>query len=165
MRQGFTLIELVIVLGLVVVMTGMIVPSFMKANQLQKVVTEKDKLKETYIQARDNALSGKNSCAPGVGFLGWRVVVVSPNIRVEGICGNGNYPAVGSTFSTRSDTVLTGITVAFTNLGAPANGVLFRPGGQGIYPPLSSATLITVRVSDTHGNSRNFTISGFGNIQ
>lgn len=167
MRKGFSLVEMIVAVGVLFAIVGLTVPAFMRNNRTQKVVAMRDKLKLTYIQARDNALSGKNECG-NLSFQGWRVVVSGGTSVIEGICSSyaNPYPSVNSTFSSHTENIPTGLTVSFLNLSNLGNGVLFRPGGQGIFPSLTAANnVITVTITDAFGNSKNFTINGFGNIQ
>jgi prepilin-type N-terminal cleavage/methylation domain-containing protein len=171
MKRGFTLIEMMVALGLVMVIVGLAVPSFLRNNRVQKVTALRDKLKMTYIQARDNALSGKNECG-NLAFQGWRVVKNNSQVvRVEGVCSQTNttYPDETSTFPATplQYTVPTGLTVTITNLtNGPTKGVLFRSGGQGIYPHLTPAQSILVTVSNgIAAENKTFTINGFGRIQ
>lgn len=168
MRRGFTLFEILLALGLLTIMTGLIVPTYLRTGRIQTVRAATEKIKQAYIQARDGALSGKKDTGVcGANPLqGWMVQVTSGTpytLLVQGVCSTNDYPGAYTAFFTRSENLPTGITVNFST-GLP-NGILFRPGGQGIYPPLSGGSTITVTIADASGNSGVFTINSYGGIQ
>ena len=103
-RRGFTLLELVVAMGLVVVMAGVVVAGFRNYSRQQGVRTTQARVRQLYQQARSQATSGKMDCAACGGadlkcdglddaiFMGWRVRVVGGNqMALEGACGTATF--------------------------------------------------------------------------
>src|SRR3989344_337650 len=99
MRRGFTLIEILVAVGLLVLMVGMGSVSFQQANKRQQVDQTTERLRQAFRQAKSNALAGKKDClacgaaalstppyACGTGdapLEGWRVAVTATTYVVE----------------------------------------------------------------------------------
>ena len=62
MRRGFTLIEILVAVGLLVLMVGMGSVSFQQANKRQQVDQTTERLRQAFRQAKSNALAGKKDC-------------------------------------------------------------------------------------------------------
>jgi prepilin-type N-terminal cleavage/methylation domain-containing protein len=193
-KRGYTLLELIVAVSLISVFSLVGVVNFQSGARRQKVETATARLRQVYISAKSNALSGKKNCqacgasavsnfACGTGdlpLLGWEVRLNSVTsggsttwqVVNEGVCGTNvdPYPAPPTPAPTR---------FTMDNLAArpePLSGVnvtitgnasiiMFRPGGGGLYPFLApNATPYRIQVTDTFGNSRSFTIDGAGVI-
>ena len=63
MKKAFTLIELILVVGLVTVMTSASLTGFVNYNRRQVVVATTEALKQAHRLARANVIAGKVDCA------------------------------------------------------------------------------------------------------
>ncbi len=131
MKKGFTLIELMVGIGLVTVITSFGVASFRTSSRRQAVDTAADRLRQVLLQARSNALYGKKECTGGP-LDGWRVVVVGRTVVLENVC-------VGNIISRPLET-FAGTTVSVS----PNATILFKPIGQGIENGSALSTMFSV---------------------
>jgi prepilin-type N-terminal cleavage/methylation domain-containing protein len=166
MKRGFTLIEVVLVIGLLAIMSGLTLAGYAKYNQKQKAVTAAARIKQVFKEAKSDAAAHKIDCEVCGGIdktcdgnndtplTGWNVTITSPtSYRIRGICG-----AAAIFFMSRSE-VFEGVTISTVG----SNNVTFKPGGQGTNLPVASMS-VTVRQSNGT-NPQTFTIFRSGEIQ
>lgn len=115
MKRGFTLIEVLVAVGIMMVLTVGGVLNMKAFNDRQQVAAAAGKLESGLKQARANALAGEKTSGC-VGVLdGWRVVTAGSGYTLEESCGGVNVDPVVESL---------GVTVT----GAD---ILYKPLGQG----------------------------------
>jgi len=163
MKKGFTLVELLVALGVVAIVAGVGLTNLRGRNRDERVVESAEKLKQAFLQAKSQAQSGKKDCGAcgavsgvcgsgDVPLLGWRVSLwgtTPPSYSILGICGAITFYTAGPI--SLSDGVAVG-TVGGTS-------VLFTPRGLGT--DLTGAVAVTVSAT---GISRSFSIQANGEI-
>ena len=166
--------ETLLSIGVVVIIIGLVVPAYIQIGNQQRVSTGADRLEQIFSQAKDNAQSGKKDCtacacntAGELPLIGWRVNVTNGGgtYTVEGVCSATDYPGGAPVFFySHTENFPAGVKAVLSPV--PAFPVMFRTGGQGIYPPLSGSNVIKVTVSGASGTTaKTFTINGAGGIQ
>jgi len=161
MKKGFTLLEILVVLGVIAIVAGVGLANLRNRNSDERVVESAEKLKQAFLQAKSQAQSGKKDCrlcgavsgvcgTGDVPLLGWRVSLwPAPSYSILGLCGI-------ITFSTLGPINLPiGVGVSTTG----GSSVLFYPGGLGT--DLLNPMQITVSAT---GITRIFTIEKNGEI-
>ena len=133
MRRGFTLIEVIIAIGVMLILLTAAASNLQNANRRQSLDQVAENVRQTFLQAKSYAQAGKKDCAFCAGVAqpyscgtsptelpldGWRVTVNTNDYVMEGVCG-------GVAFSTRTVQLPVGI-VAST--GA-VSSVRFLPIG------------------------------------
>lgn len=94
-NAGFTLIELVVVISIIALMTGLSIATYNNFNLEQKLTTDAKKLVDTLDLARKRTLSAdlaQNTCD---NFNGYSVTVAA-NAVTTSICCSGSCTAVNS---------------------------------------------------------------------
>lgn len=190
MKKGFSLLEILVVIGLMVLLMGAGVASFQASNQRQKLVQAKERVRQILLQARSNAQSGKKDCQacgapgpsytcgqlnPGTGLaydaplFGWRLMFTggSPmGYRMDGFCppASGFPPdSTSNVFSTKSELLPAGITVTTNATSAPAY-IFFKVGGQGVLTN-GAGNNLTITLSDGGVNPNQvITVDGSGRV-
>jgi prepilin-type N-terminal cleavage/methylation domain-containing protein len=164
MKKGFTLVELLVALGVVAIVAGVGLTNLRGRNRDERVVESAEKLKQAFLQAKSQAQSGKKDCrlcgavsgvcgTGDVPLLGWRVSLwptTPPSYSILGLCDV-------IPFSTLGPINLSDGVAVNTSGGS---SVLFIPQGLGTDLPGAS---MTVQVSAT-GIIRSFTIQKNGEI-
>ena len=91
---GFTLIELIVTISIIMVITGGVVANLTKYNDNQRLEQIGLTLQEDLHTAQGKALSGqKPSGSPCAGFLGYRVTFLAGSYAIVPECLEGNdYP-------------------------------------------------------------------------
>jgi prepilin-type N-terminal cleavage/methylation domain-containing protein len=135
-NQGFTLIEVMLVLSLMAMTTGFITTKYITYNQRQKVTTSSLRLVQVFKEAKANAVAGKIDCTvcggadhscDGVNdtdLTGWQVVAntgANPGYTLRGVCGANN-------FNTRTE-IFEGVTLSTTG---GSNVIFNSQGGTGL---------------------------------
>ena len=153
-NRGFTMIELIIVLGMIGVLSAMALPVMFDANNRNAVWTASEAIGSQVRQARLKAITSNTSFqvrfnCPIAGQ--YRVLVVDANINDADRC---------TQYKTRD----TGIYTVPANItfGTPSN---LQVNGRGQYSIVGVGALpLTVSVAHTNGHMRNMTISITGQI-
>lgn len=177
-KSGVTLIEIIIVMGLMALVTLAVVTNYSGSTRRQTVVGAAEEIRTAFFQARANAASGRKDCGTcgaaggvcGTGdspLQGWEVNVSTTTnpvaYTVRGVCSPLPYPTgVPTPFLTKSESLPTGVTVTVAGGVMP---VLFRPVGGGLYPPLPAAGAMTLTFSDAYGNSSTVSVNGAGEVR
>jgi prepilin-type N-terminal cleavage/methylation domain-containing protein len=156
LRTGFTLIETMIALSIVLVLISVSISRYVQYNQRQAARATIDRVRQVFEQAKANAISGKKDCVTCGGanqkcdsivevpadrvLNGWRVQIVygAPfRYTLDGLCGGvsflsktENFPA-NITFNGSCGSV-TFNTTGGTNL-APASCFVRAVGGGTTY--------------------------------
>ncbi len=99
-RGGFTIVELLIVIGILVIICGIVVSAFTKFNRVESVNKDTETVLETLRLARNQTLAAKNDTQYGVRFASSSVILFSGASYVPGAASNQTY------FLHAGDTVL-----------------------------------------------------------
>ncbi len=158
-NRSFTLIEVMIAIGVMLVVTSMVISGFGTYNRTQQVNAAEERLRQVFQEARANAFAGKIDCAVcggsdgicnglsgDVPLGGWRVTVGGSGYTLEGYCG-------GNSFLARTESYGSGIT-GTTTCGGPV--IFYASGGTN----LGSACSVTL--TQTGGSVSTFGVSGDG---
>ncbi|TSC87467.1 MAG: coagulation factor 5/8 type domain-containing protein [Microgenomates group bacterium Gr01-1014_16] len=164
MKKGFTLIEILIGLGVMLILLTAASSGLSNANKRQTLDQVTENVRQAFFQARTNAQAGKKDCtacgatgACGTGDApldGWRVTIVDPDTyRVEGVCG------ANTAFSTRNYDLPSGITMVGSK-----TSVTFKPVGLGT--DLGPGEVMTVAVYRTSGDTgtKSFQVNPAGEV-
>ncbi len=170
MKKGFTMVEIIMAIGLVTVMSGAILAQYIRYNQQRTAQTTAERLAQVFAEARTNAEGGKIDCniCGGVNnicdnqndavFLGWRVSMITAHgangYEIEGECFDSSHGTL--TFMNRTEQFPT------TALISSPNGtqVLFKPLNGGT--DLTSSMYLSVQGSD--GTQSGFYVTPAGEI-
>ena len=177
-RTGFTLIEVLVSVVLVVMFSSFGIISFQRTSKTRVVENTAAKLRQTYVTARANALAGKKNCGackvpPATGnnclasdlpLQAWQVSLdtAAKTSTLNGVCGQtgqpDNNPGPASTRFVMdgaiiADTLPTTLTYTLTLGGGPpatnVSTLYFRPLSGGVFPNLRAAQTVTIQISDT----------------
>lgn len=112
-KNGFSLIELLVVISIMMLVVGGGIATYMNFNEKQTILEATNQLKSYLLQAQGNARNGViNSCTNPL--LGYRVsasaLVVPASITIQEICDNGTL--TGSVGSTNTQELSKGISVS-----------------------------------------------------
>lgn len=142
MRNGFTLIELVIVSAVIMFLTGGVISNFQGFNDREKVNQAMANLKQNLRVAQTKALSGEKP-AGCTTLIGYKVTFTGTNYSVQAVCSNGDIGPITSV------TLPNGIT--FSSVPSP---ITFGGVSKGVTNPQtiilegsSTTTQITVSSS------------------
>lgn len=173
--KGFSLIEIIVVVGVISILMGTSIAGYRQFNERQKLIAAGQQMKNIIRDAQSRAYTGEINCSscgctptspgynPSSSYLsGWRVDFGGK--KVEGVCANTT-PFTTKTFSSyslSSDVTLT------QPVGVPT-GVLFKPFPATVTSPsticVSSTTLsgqyynIGIRAGGTITDSGGLVIS------
>jgi len=170
MKKGFTLVEMLVSLGLVAMLAGIGFASTLRSNAQKEVTESAEMIRQSFMQAKSMAQAGKKDCTV-CGATG-------------GVCGNGDTPLVGWRTTIVAGTPVTmeihgecGTVIPYTQFFAsgsksfPSRVTLTLTGsGNVVFYPLNKGTNLgsttTVRLSSTITGltSKTFTISRQGEI-
>ncbi len=145
---GFTLIELIVVIGILVVISGIIVGAFVVFNHSEAVDKDTEMIVETLRLARSQTLASKNATQYGVHFSPSSITLFSGSSYVASASSN-------VVFSLHSDDTISSVSI-------PAGGE------DVIFDRLTGATADagTVTISSTDSSlSKSVTIYNTGLIQ
>lgn len=155
--RGYSLIEVLITLGLIGIVTAISVPVFMESNARSSLWTGSEQIGAAIRQARFKAISQNTTYrvvfdCPGVGEL--RSLVMTGDPAVDDDAGR-----CGVTMDGDSGIIELPNGVGFDALDATALQVT----GRGVLSALGDAIPLTITV--THGSTaRTLTVSGTGQI-
>lgn len=168
MKKGFTLVEMLVVLGVISIVAGIGLANLRNRNKDERVVESAENLRQAFLQAKSQAQSGKKNCAAcgaaggvcGAGdssLLGWRVTLYAAPVsyEIKGECGNVLAPTPTPFFPGGVKYLPVGVTL--TTGGG--NTMVFRGGGLGT--DLTAPMTVTVSAS---GITRAFTVQVNGEI-
>jgi prepilin-type N-terminal cleavage/methylation domain-containing protein len=156
-RLGFTLVEVLVVMGLLSMTVGLVVSNYQRTSKRQAVDGAAQTLRQAFIDARSNALAGKKDEATcsvyNYALDGWWVNVnttASPvTYSVYGSCGGLQFPS-----PVVEQSLPAGVTVT-----AGVSQILFRPLNRGT--DLAASTNFVVSSSD---GSYTFSVSPKGEL-
>ena len=136
MRRAFTLVEVLVAMGLGVGMLGFGMSNFRDSVRRQTVEQSAEKINQVLQQARSNALAGKKDCsickcgagpAPtNVPLIGWEVAFTSNSYTLRGLCGTN--PLAPTPFYTSG---VRPLPVGVVMTTSPGSAVTFKPLGAG----------------------------------
>ena len=161
--KGFSLVEMMVALGLVAIMSGIGLASTLRSNEQKKITESAEMARQFFMQAKSMAQAGKKDCAIcgatggvcGRGdtpLAGWRTIITSASpvtLVVRGECGASTFFSSTKTFPNR------------IILNATRN-VLFLPLNKGTN--LNNPVTITINSTMNLLTSKTFTISPQGEI-
>ncbi len=171
MKNGFSLVEMMVAVSLVALMASIGFANMLRSNEQKRVTEAAETIRQAYTQAKAYALAGRKDCtacgATGgvcgkgtteVQLEGWvsNLNSATPSIEIHGECGTS--PAI-SFFSSGTKTFPTRISV--TTAGGNS-AVKFRPLNGGI--ELNNTLTITVTSTLSSIRSKRFTVSQNGEI-
>jgi type II secretory pathway pseudopilin PulG len=87
-KKAFSLIELLVVIGIVILVTGFILASYQVFNEQQAVILEAGKLVDVLRLAQKKAIAGENTCESGI-LTGYGVSINSANYTLDKVCSSG----------------------------------------------------------------------------
>lgn len=119
MKRGYTLIELVIVIGITGMLVTFGISSYSKAQQSQKIKTATEVILSTLSESQKQASSGDKDC-DGI-FLGEQLSfdIGTGNMHTQAMCAGGVSGAVNTI-------IASGVTFTF------AQSLLFQPLNLGV---------------------------------
>jgi Tfp pilus assembly major pilin PilA len=171
-NQGFTLIEVMVAVGLTTAISGILMAQYRNYNRQQATKGAAERLEQVYNEAKTNALSGKKDCyvcggadqtcneVGDAGLDGWRVSVNSGGVtngyKIEGICSYSS--ANVQVFMTRTEQFPSNVTIS-THFSSPST-VTFKPlnGGTDL------ARNIYMQVAGSSGGPEQFMVTAAGEI-
>jgi prepilin-type N-terminal cleavage/methylation domain-containing protein len=174
MRRAFTLIEVMVTLGLVALVAGLGMRFSVRSTEQKRITEAAQTIRQYYSQAKSLAQAGRKDCglcgaAGGVcgngdnPLLGWRITLnttVTPvTYELHGECAISALPTPTPFFSTGTKTLPNSVTVTVTGSGS---NVLFYPLNKGTN--MSSASTLSVSSTMTGLTTKSFNISAQGEI-
>jgi prepilin-type N-terminal cleavage/methylation domain-containing protein len=78
-QRGFTVIELLVSLGIIIVLSAVIITTFIQFKKNQALSKDTETVVEVLSQARNQTLSSKNSSAYGVHFASNKITLFTGN--------------------------------------------------------------------------------------
>ena len=121
--KGFTLVELLVVVGLIAILSGGTIAGYTKFSDKQKVVAEAQKLKVNLRKAQAKMLSGVRPSGCKGMLIGYRIEFNSTNYTIGADCQTNGIQYI-ETISLSS-----GITLSESFSGG--NAITFKPLTQG----------------------------------
>lgn len=123
-KSGYTLVELLIIIGIIALLISFGLSAYAKAQERQNVQTAKEKILAVLQEAQKASHVGNKDCTGSL--LGIETTFTAASIRTQARCSGGN--------GALNTTVLTGITITpipSTITFRPLNqGVIFSAGGN-----------------------------------
>jgi prepilin-type N-terminal cleavage/methylation domain-containing protein len=121
MKKGFTLIEVLVVVGLLLLTTGGVVSNYNNYNDRQKVKQATLTLKDNLRLAQTSAMSGNKPTGCSGQLTGYQVAFTSSTLyTITALCAGGNGPTVS--ISMPSDvSIASPVTITFSPLTGEAN--------------------------------------------
>lgn len=155
--RGYTLFEVLVVLGLIGIITGISVPVFMESNTRNRVWMGSEQLGASIRQARLRAISSNTT---------YRVVFDCPvEAQVRHLVMTGD-PAVDDDAGRCNDTLEgdSGIIEMPSGVGFDAgDATSLQVTGRGVFTATGGAIPLTISVTDG-SNARTLTVSSTGQI-
>lgn len=136
-RRGFTLIEILLAMSIVLILTGGGIAGYQNAIKKQTLMAVRNQLTEDIRKVQSNAINGKKiACVTPLEE--WQIQINSNNYVLNERCGTDNPTTVS---------IANGVTLTLT-IDPPTNIIKFKPLGQG--------------TDIKNGQTGVITISGFG---
>lgn len=167
LRIGFSLVELMVTVGLIAILSGAGFATTLRSNEQKRITESAETIRQYFVQAKSLALAGKKDCtacgsssgvcgssSAEVALSGWETTLsMGPPVTLEmhGECGSTNF------FSTGVKTMPSSIRVNASRT------VIFYPLNNGTN--LSGDRTITVSSSTTGLTSKSFVITRQGEIR
>ncbi len=148
MKKGFTILELLIVLGIMALLVGVIFSAFINVRKGNALQNDTDVIVETLRQARSQTLSSQNQMQYGVHLASTQITLFTGASYSAGNATNQNIPL------NASDTVLT-----ITLVGGGSDVVFARLSGE----TTQSGTVVLS--SSSTGKTKTITIYKTGIIE
>jgi len=146
-NAAFTLLELLIVIGILLILCGIVVGAFLAFNRVESVNKDTETVLETLRLARDQTRAGRNGTQYGVQFASSSVILFAGSSYVPAAASNQVYPLHSG------DTIL-----SLQLVGATSSVVFQRLTGD-------AASYGTVTLSSkTASSSRSVIIKSTGSI-
>jgi len=171
MKKGFSLAELLVSLGIVVLLAGAGIATTLRSNEQKKITEAAETVRQAVVQAKSMVAAGKKDCGLcgatggvcGNGdnpLLGWRVAVtVSPvTYELHGECATVAAPTPTPYYSSGVKTLPTRVTL--TPSGAV--NILFYPLNKGTN--LAAPTTFVFSSTMAGLTTKRFTISTQGEV-
>lgn len=170
MKKAFSLVELLVVLGIVAILAGIGFASTLRSNEQKKITESAETIRQYFMQAKSYAQAGKKDCSAcgatggvcGNGdnpMLGWRVTINTaspPEFEMHGECAIVAAPTPTPFFRTGQKKVPTRVTVT-----GPVD-VLFKPRNEGTN--LAVDVTITINSTMTLLTQKSFVVKTSGEI-
>lgn len=86
MKKAFTLIELIVVVGIISVVTGFTIASLNSQGSQKLLQGEADKLMNVLSLAQKKAAAGNSTCSSGI-FTGYKIVLSTTSYTLQKCCG------------------------------------------------------------------------------
>ena len=144
-RAGFTILEIVIVLGIIGIMTGIGIYSMQPPSTGSLWKIEKQRLQEALMRTRNMARS-RNECTRAVISGGNKINVNAYAVAVDGTCTSD--PAAAATVTLTEFAFRDGVTLADFSVGG--SQIIFNPGGS---LALKQPITLDMTMIDTAGNN------------
>ncbi|HJZ05130.1 hypothetical protein A2634_03600 [Candidatus Amesbacteria bacterium RIFCSPHIGHO2_01_FULL_48_32] len=129
MTKGFTLVEVILAMGLSVILLGFGASTFQSTVRRQAVDQTAERINQVLQEAKTNAQAGKKDCAvcgctgasTDLALEGWEVTMTTSSYTLSGKCGTTYF------YTSGVQPLPGGIVVSYN----PGNSVMFKPLGQG----------------------------------
>jgi prepilin-type N-terminal cleavage/methylation domain-containing protein len=160
MKNGFTLLEILLSMSLITGMLGVVMVNYRQANNKQAVQGAINRFRQTVETAKSNAMNGKkdtNICGSGVSARpldGWAVSFTANSYSLFGVCDvpgrRVKFPAVVHAIVLPSG-INIGSSSTLPQIDAIGRAVEFRPIGQGTNLVVPA---VTFTISGTGGTGQ-----------
>lgn len=134
MKRGFTLIELMVVVGITLLLSGGGIAAYTKFNDRQLIKKQGAALTDLLRLAQNKALTGEkpaSGACVGLSLQGYRVRWTGSQFVVEAVCGGQGVEVKQSLTLSPQVSLVSGSQVLFKVLGQGASGGDFCFKGQG----------------------------------
>lgn len=145
--NGFTMLEMLVVLGIILLITGATIATFNTQSIDKQLQAESSKLADVFDLARKKASSADAATTCSTSnwkFTGYRVVVTAPSSYILQLCCDATADGVGCTNPQQiASYVINNSSITFQNSGTPR----FKPLSEGADLTGLASGAITVKSS------------------